>query len=72
MNIVFGISKSVRVAASSVTNGVLRTLGKSGRAKKIGDRSEKFLTALDEADAIRKEELEANLQIGSTRKVERS
>ena len=72
MEIIFGISKSVREAASSVTVGALRTLGKHGRAKGIGERAEKYLRALVDAEAKRKAEQETELHKGLSRNVERS
>lgn len=72
MKIIYGISKSVREAASSVTVSALRTLGKHGRAKEIGERAEKFLKALDDAEVKRKAEQETELHKGLSGNVERS
>ena len=72
MEIIFGISKSVREAASSVTDASLSTLGNLGIAKGIGDRSKKFLEALENAEVKRKLEQEAELHKRLSGNVERS
>ncbi len=72
MKIIFGIPQSVREAASSVTDASLSTLGNLGIAKVIGDRSKKFLEALENAEVKRKLEQESALHKGLSRNVERS